>query len=84
MLYIYLAMEVLLFIALVIIVVLLIKIKSFQKEIAVRTQERFLLIQKELVELKECVKKPGGEIIPVEPTDENGRTIPDFPMGPTV
>ncbi len=64
-------MEVLLFIALVIIIVLLIKIKSFQKEIATRTQERFLLIQKELVELKERVKKPGAEIIPVEPTDEN-------------
>ena len=71
MLYNYLAMEALLFIALVIIVILLVKIKSFQKEIAVRSQEQFLLIQKELVELKERVEKPGTEILPINPTDEN-------------
>jgi len=63
-------MEVLLFIALVIIIVLLIKIKSFQKEVASRTHESFLSLKKELVELKEAANKPSEELIPVKPTDE--------------
>ena len=64
-------MEVLLFIALVIIIILLIKIKSFQKEIADRTHESFLSLKKELVVLKEAANKNAEEIIPVKPTDEN-------------
>jgi len=64
-------MEVLLFIALVIIIILLIKIKSFQKEIASRTHESFLSLKKELVALKEAANTPGEELSPAKPTDES-------------
>ncbi len=64
-------MEFLIFIALVIIIILLIKIKSFQKEIASRTHESFLSLKKELVALKEAGNTTSEVLIPAKPTDEN-------------
>jgi len=64
-------MEVLVFIALLIIIILLIKIKSFQKEIASRTHESFLSLKKELVELKEAASKTKEVLVPANPTDDN-------------
>ena len=62
-------MEFLLFIALVVIIILLIKLRSNQKEIAERTHQSFLSLKKELIEIKEA----GGSIkkeAPLQPTDE--------------
>ena len=47
-------MEFLLFIALVVIIILLIKLRSNQKEIAERTHQSFLSLKKELIQIKEA------------------------------
>ncbi len=62
-------MEFLLFIALLVIIILLIKLRSNQKEIAERTHQSFLSLKKELIELKEAGKNLQKET-PIQATDE--------------
>ena len=50
-------MELLLFIAFVVIIILLVKLRSDQKEIASRTHQSFLSLKKELIEIKEAGNK---------------------------
>jgi uncharacterized membrane protein len=64
-------MEILLFIALVIIILLLIKIKSFQKENSFLANENFSQLKKELTELTASLKNISSKEIPPNPTDEN-------------
>jgi uncharacterized membrane protein len=64
-------MEILLFIAFVIIILLLIKIKSFQKENSFLSNENFSIIKKELTELKASLKNISAKEISPNPTDEN-------------
>ena len=64
-------MEALLFITLVIIIMLLVKIQSRQKQIEGRTHQSFLSLKKELVELKDAAKNMPAAERPVKPTDEN-------------
>ena len=64
-------MEALLFIALVIIIILLVKIQSRQKQTEGRTHQSFLSLEKELVELKDAAKNMPAAERPVKPTDEN-------------
>ncbi|MEP7144659.1 MAG: DUF2339 domain-containing protein [Ferruginibacter sp.] len=64
-------MEVLIFIALIIMIILLFNIKSLQKEIASRTHQSFLSLKKELLELKDAVIKVPAKDEPIMPTDEN-------------
>ena len=62
-------MEFLLFIALVVIIILLIKLRSNQKEIAERMLQSFLSLKKELIEIKEAGSSIKKEA-PLQPTDE--------------
>ncbi len=63
-------MEVLIFIALVIIIILLSGLRSMQKEIANKTHQNFLSLKKEFLEIKEAgISIPKKEAI-VKPTDE--------------
>ncbi len=65
-------MEALIFIAFIIIIILLFKIKAAQKETANQTHQSFASLQKELRELKETAKNsPAPYEQPVKPTDEN-------------
>ncbi len=62
-------MELLLLIAFVVIIILLVKLRSDQKEIADRTHKSFLSLKKELIEIKEAsssIKKEGELLL----TDE--------------
>ncbi|MCW3111526.1 MAG: hypothetical protein JWQ09_6032 [Segetibacter sp.] len=63
-------MEALFFIALVVIIILLFNIKSLQKDIASRTRESFLLLKKELQEIKDATKYSSAKEQPLQPTDE--------------
>ena len=62
-------MEFLLFIALVIIIILLVRLRSNQKEIANRTHQSFLSLKKELIEIKEAGKIIKNEAS-IKATDE--------------
>lgn len=62
-------MEFLLFIALVIIIILLVRLRSNQKEIADRTHKNFLSLKKELIEIKEAGKIIKNEAS-IKATDE--------------
>ncbi|MEO5891356.1 MAG: DUF2339 domain-containing protein [Ferruginibacter sp.] len=63
-------MEVLIFIALVIIIILLFNIKAKQKETASNTHQSFLSLKKELVELKEAAEKTPVRAEPLQPKEE--------------
>lgn len=63
-------MEVLIFFALVIIIILLLNIKSRQKEVAARTHQSFLSLKKELLELKEAAENTAPKATQPLPTDE--------------
>jgi uncharacterized membrane protein len=63
-------MEFLIFIALVVIIILLVKLRSNQKEIAERTHQSFLSLKKELIAIKEAKISNEKSEVPLKPTDE--------------
>ncbi|MEJ7586979.1 MAG: DUF2339 domain-containing protein [Ferruginibacter sp.] len=63
-------MEVLIFIALLIIIILLFNIKSRQKETAGNIHKSFLSLKKELLELKDSLNNIPGKAEPLQPHDE--------------
>lgn len=63
-------MEFLIFIALVIIIVLLVKLRSLQQDTAAQSQQQFQALKKELLLLNEAGIKSQTEPITLQPTDE--------------
>jgi uncharacterized membrane protein len=63
-------MELLLFIAFVIIIILLVKLRSNQKVIAERTHQSFLSLKKELIAIKEAANAGIKNDTPLKATDE--------------
>lgn len=63
-------MDAFFFIALVFIIVLLFKIRGYQKESAKRLHDDFLLLKKELQQLKELSNQPPPTEVAISPTDE--------------